>query len=107
MDFKAAGTKDGVTAIQMDTKARALPVSVFAAALGKSKNARLKVLEVMEKAMPEPKKEVSMYAPKVATEKIPVEKIGELIGPGGKNIRALSERLNCLEIKEMAVLICS
>jgi polyribonucleotide nucleotidyltransferase len=91
MDFKVTGTSDGFTAIQMDTKAKSLPIFVFEEALKKGRKALDTILEMMEKEVPECKKEVSQYAPKVATVKIPPEKIGELIGPGGKNIRMLSE----------------
>ncbi len=91
MDFKVTGTRDGFTAIQMDTKAKSLPLSACFAALQKGNEVLPQILDIMEKAIPESKKEVSAYAPKVATVKIPVEKIGELIGPGGKNIRMLSE----------------
>jgi polyribonucleotide nucleotidyltransferase len=91
MDFKVTGTRDGFTAIQMDTKAKSLPLSACFAALQKGNEVLPQILDIMEKAIPESKKEVSAYAPKVASVKIPVEKIGELIGPGGKNIRMLSE----------------
>ncbi len=94
MDFKVTGTREGFTAIQMDTKAKALPVEVFSAGLVKAKEALAKILDVMEAAIPESKKEVSNYAPKVAKVQIPPEKIGDLIGPGGKNIRMLSEKTN-------------
>lgn len=94
MDFKVTGTSEGFTAIQMDTKARALPPEVFSAGLVKAKEAISKILDIMEKAIPESKKEVSVHAPKVASVKIPAEKIGDLIGPGGKNIRMLSETTN-------------
>jgi polyribonucleotide nucleotidyltransferase len=92
MDFKVTGTKDGVTAVQMDNKIGGLSMEIVKVAFEKCKEARLKVLEVMEKAISEPKGSVSEYAPKVARAEIPVEKIGELIGPGGKNIRELTER---------------
>ncbi len=91
MDFKVTGTRDGFTAIQMDTKAKALSKEVFSAGLVKAREALNKILDIMEKAIPESKKEVSVHAPKVATVEIPPEKIGDLIGPGGKNIRMLSE----------------
>lgn len=94
MDFKVTGTSEGFTAIQMDTKARALPPEVFSGGLVKAKEAISKILDIMEKAIPESKKEVSVHAPKVASVKIPAEKIGDLIGPGGKNIRMLSETTN-------------
>ena len=92
MDFKITGTADGVTAVQMDTKINGLSMDIVRETFKKSKEARLKVLEVMRKAISEPKTEISKYAPKVARASIPVDKIGELIGPGGKNIRELTER---------------
>ncbi len=94
MDFKVTGTREGFTAIQMDTKLESLPVEVFSAGLVKAKEALTKILDVMEEVISESKKEVSEYAPKVASVQIPVEKIGDLIGPGGKNIRLLSETTN-------------
>jgi len=92
MDFKITGTADGVTAVQMDTKMRGLSMDIVRETFKKSKEARLKILEVMRKAISEPKAEISKYAPKVARASIPVDKIGELIGPGGKNIRELTEK---------------
>ncbi len=92
MDFKITGTADGVTAVQMDTKMRGLNMDIVKETFKKSKEARLKILEVMKKAISEPKAEISKYAPKVARASIPVDKIGELIGPGGKNIRELTEK---------------
>jgi len=92
MDFKVTGTKDGITAVQMDNKMSGLTMEIVKETFEKSKVARLKVLEVMEKAISQPKAELSKFAPKVARAEIPVEKIGELIGPGGKNIRELTER---------------
>ncbi|MFA5622710.1 MAG: polyribonucleotide nucleotidyltransferase [Candidatus Dojkabacteria bacterium] len=92
MDFKVTGTKDGITAVQMDTKMAGLSMEVVKATLEVSKEARVKVIEVIEGALPESRGEISKFAPKVAREKIPVDKIGELIGPGGKNIRELTEQ---------------
>lgn len=92
MDFKVTGTRDGITAVQMDNKIAGLSMDIVKETLERSKAARTKVIEVMEGALAESRKEISKYAPKVASEKIPVDKIGELIGPGGKNIRELTER---------------
>jgi polyribonucleotide nucleotidyltransferase len=91
MDFKVTGTKDGVTAVQMDNKAAGLPIEIFEVAIKQARTAIDAILERINEVMPAPRESVSQYAPKVATVKIPVEKIGELIGPGGKNIRELSE----------------
>lgn len=94
MDFKVAGTKDGVTAVQFDTKASGLPMEVFEKAMEQSTKARMQILEGLDKAIAQPRSSVSEYAPILETVKIPVSKIGELIGPGGKNIRELSETTN-------------
>ncbi|OBC02820.1 polyribonucleotide nucleotidyltransferase [Mycobacterium sp. 852002-40037_SCH5390672] len=90
MDFKCAGTKDFVTALQLDTKLDGIPSQVLAAALSQAKDARLTILEVMAEAIDEPD-EMSPYAPRVTTIKVPVDKIGEVIGPKGKVINAITE----------------
>lgn len=87
MDFKVAGTKTGITAIQLDIKIDGLSDEIVEGALGRAKDARMKILDVMISAIPEPRTAVSQYAPKVRVVKIPTEKIGEVIGPGGKIIR--------------------
>lgn len=92
MDFKVTGTRDGVTAVQMDTKMSGLSMEVVRETFAKSKEARVKIVEKIEEAIEKPRLEISTFAPKVAQAKIPVDKIGELIGPGGKNIRDLTER---------------
>jgi polyribonucleotide nucleotidyltransferase len=91
MDFKVVGTKDGVTAVQMDNKMGGLNMEIVEETFKKSKEARLKVIAVMEKAIDKPRKELSANAPQVTSTKIPVDKIGELIGPGGKNIKEITE----------------
>lgn len=91
MDFKVGGTKDGVTAIQYDTKTKGLPVSVFKEAIMQAKDGRMEVLAVMAKAIETPREQLAKSAPKVEKVKIPESKIGELIGPGGKNIREIQE----------------
>ena len=90
MDFKVAGTKDFVTALQLDTKLDGIPSAVLAGALSQAKDARTTILEVMAEAIDEPD-EMSPFAPRVTTVKVPVDKIGELIGPKGKNINAITE----------------
>ncbi|MEH3155828.1 MAG: polyribonucleotide nucleotidyltransferase [Gordonia paraffinivorans] len=90
MDFKVAGTKDFVTALQLDTKLDGIPSQVLAGALSQAKDARTTILEVMAEAIDEPD-EMSPFAPRVTTVKVPVDKIGELIGPKGKNINAITE----------------
>ena len=90
MDFKCAGTKDFVTALQLDTKLDGIPSQVLAGALEQAKDARLTNLEVMAEAIDKPD-EMSPYAPRVTTIKVPVDKIGEVIGPKGKVINAITE----------------
>lgn len=90
MDFKVAGTKDFVTALQLDTKLDGIPSQVLAGALEQAKDARLTILEVMAEAIDRPD-EMSPYAPRVTTIKVPVDKIGEVIGPKGKVINAITE----------------
>ncbi|HXX91920.1 MAG TPA: polyribonucleotide nucleotidyltransferase [Acidimicrobiales bacterium] len=89
MDFKVAGTKDVVTALQLDTKIDGLPADVLAQALHQARDARLTILDVMAKAIVEPRAEVSDNAPKIVSFQIPADKIGEVIGPKGKIINAL------------------
>ncbi|WP_420109051.1 polyribonucleotide nucleotidyltransferase [Mycolicibacter arupensis] len=90
MDFKVAGTKDFVTALQLDTKLDGIPSQVLAGALAQAKDARMTILEVMAEAIDEPD-EMSPYAPRVTTIKVPVDKIGEVIGPKGKMINSITE----------------
>jgi len=92
MDFKVAGTKDGITALQLDVKTLNLTPEILVQALDQAKKARLEILEVMEKAIKGPRNKVSKYAPKIYKVKIDVDKIGELIGPGGKNIKGIAEK---------------
>jgi len=90
MDFKVAGTKEFVTALQLDTKLDGIPSDVLASALAQAKDARLAILEVMAEAIDGPD-EMSPYAPRVTTVKIPVDKIGEVIGPKGKMINSIQD----------------
>ncbi|MFG1908086.1 polyribonucleotide nucleotidyltransferase [Kribbella sp. NPDC048928] len=90
MDFKVAGTKDFVTALQLDTKLDGIPASVLAGALTQAKAARLTILDVMAKAIDAPG-EMSEFAPRVISVKVPVDKIGEVIGPKGKMINQITE----------------
>ena len=89
MDFKVAGTKDGITALQMDIKVKGISFEVLEKALAQAKVARLEIMEVMLKAIAEPRKTLSKYAPKIVQFEIPTDKIGEVIGPGGKNIKLI------------------
>jgi polyribonucleotide nucleotidyltransferase len=90
MDFKVAGTKDFVTALQLDTKLDGIPSQVLAGALAQAKDARTTILEVMAEAIDSPD-EMSPYAPRVTAIKVPVDKIGEVIGPKGKMINSITE----------------
>jgi polyribonucleotide nucleotidyltransferase len=89
MDFKVAGTSEMVTAIQLDMKVTGLPGEVLAGALDQAKEARVQILEVLRDAIPEPRSEVNPKAPRILTIKIPVDKIGEVIGPKGKKINEI------------------
>jgi polyribonucleotide nucleotidyltransferase len=89
MDFKVAGTNDGITAFQMDIKIKGISFDILERALAQAKEGRKHILEIMEKAISSPRPEISKYAPRLETIKIPVDMIGPLIGPGGKNIRQL------------------
>ena len=89
MDFKVAGTEEFVTAIQLDMKVAGMPAEVLGAALQQAKEARLKILDVMLDAIPEPRAEVNANAPQIITIQIPVDKIGEVIGPKGKKINEI------------------
>lgn len=91
MDFKVTGTKKGITAIQMDNKLHGIPVLILQEALKKSREGRNHVLGEMNKVISEPKSELSEYAPKISSLQINPEKIGELIGPGGKVIKSIIE----------------
>jgi polyribonucleotide nucleotidyltransferase len=90
MDFKVAGTSEFVTAIQLDTKLDGIPASVLASALTQAREARLHILDVMSEAIDRPD-EMSKYAPRVISVKVPVDKIGEVIGPKGKMINQIQE----------------
>jgi polyribonucleotide nucleotidyltransferase len=90
MDFKVAGTKEFVTAIQLDTKLDGIPASVLAGALTQARDARLHILDVMAEAIDMPD-EMSPYAPRIITIKVPVDKIGEVIGPKGKMINQIQD----------------
>jgi polyribonucleotide nucleotidyltransferase len=91
MDFKVAGTADFVTALQLDTKIDGLPADVLGQALQQAKEARLKILEVMNAAISEPRPEVRETAPKIISFEIPMDKIGEVIGPKGKVINTIQQ----------------
>jgi polyribonucleotide nucleotidyltransferase len=89
MDFKVCGTRDGITAIQLDIKTEGITHKIIRDTLHQAKEARLVILQKMATALPAPRPEISKYAPRLLTIKIDPEKIGKIIGPGGKNIKAL------------------
>jgi len=91
MDFKVAGTSEGVTALQMDIKIKGIPGEVMKKALLQAKAGRMHIMGKMLEVIPEPRKELSPLAPKIRQLEIPQDRIGELIGPGGKNIKAIIE----------------
>ena len=91
MDFKVAGTTNGITALQMDIKITGLSTEIMKQALEQARQARLFILDKMLEVLPAPRPELKPHTPRVTTIKIPVDKIGAIIGPGGKNIRALQE----------------
>jgi polyribonucleotide nucleotidyltransferase len=92
MDFKVAGTRDGVTSIQMDIKVERLDWPVITQALEKARKARVHILDIMQQSMAEPRAELSKYAPRILTVQIRPDKIGDLIGPKGKTIRGIQEQ---------------
>jgi polyribonucleotide nucleotidyltransferase len=91
MDFKVTGTKDGITAFQMDVKVAGITMDILSQALTQAKAGREHILGEMNKTLAQSRPDISMYAPKITTIKIPVDKIREIIGPGGKVIRAIQE----------------
>jgi polyribonucleotide nucleotidyltransferase len=91
MDFKVAGTADAVTALQLDTKIDGLPADVLSKALHQAKEARLTILKVITDTIPEPRSQVAEVAPKIVSMEIPIDKIGEVIGPKGKVINTLQQ----------------
>jgi polyribonucleotide nucleotidyltransferase len=94
MDFKVAGTEEGITSIQMDIKIQGLALDVMREALAQAREGRLHILGEMRKALAEPRTELSTYAPRIVTVQINPEKIGDLIGPKGKTIRAIQDETN-------------
>jgi polyribonucleotide nucleotidyltransferase len=95
MDCKIAGTEKGITGFQLDLKLKGLPHEIMAQTVEKARVARLAILAEMAKTIAEPRKEISKYAPRITTLKVNPEKIGAIIGPGGKNIKRLVEESGC------------
>ncbi|HUG54665.1 MAG TPA: polyribonucleotide nucleotidyltransferase [Vicinamibacteria bacterium] len=95
MDFKVAGTRNGLTALQMDIKIGGITQEILARALEQARAGRMHILDRMLEALPEARPTISTYAPRIITVKIPVDKIRDVIGPGGKMIRSIVERTGC------------
>ena len=91
MDFKVAGTSEGITGMQMDIKTTGITYEIMRAAFAQAREGRLFILDKMAEVMPTPRQELSLFAPRIITMQINPEKIGALIGPGGKNIRGITE----------------
>ncbi len=101
MDFKVAGTSDGITAIQLDLKAKGLEHKVMVETLQRAKEARMQILKIMNSVISQPRAELSKYAPKLITVEIDPEYIGKVIGPGGKMIKSIQEQTETtIEIEE-------
>lgn len=99
MDFKVAGTKNGITALQMDNKIKGVSLDILRQSLYKAKEGRLFILQEMLETIPEPRKKLAENAPKITLFKIPREKIGNIIGPGGKNVKSIKEEFELDEIE--------
>ncbi len=92
MDFKVAGTAKGVTAFQMDIKISGISFEIMRKALQQAKEARLKILDIMNQTIDKPREDISKYAPRIMSVQVPVDTIGAIIGPGGKNIREIIDK---------------
>jgi polyribonucleotide nucleotidyltransferase len=92
MDFKVAGTREGITALQMDIKVTSISIGMMREALAQAKKARLEILDIMEKTLSAHRENISLYAPRLYKLSIPTDKIRDLIGPGGKKIRSIIEQ---------------
>lgn len=98
MDFKVAGTHDGVTAVQMDVKVEGVPLSVLVEAFAQAKKARLQILDIINAEIATPRADISPRAPKILTTHVKVDQIGLVIGPGGKMINGIKDRTKCDDI---------
>jgi polyribonucleotide nucleotidyltransferase len=95
MDFKVAGTREGITALQMDIKIKGVDAEILAQALEQAKEARMAILDKMEHTIAQPRPEISPYAPRIFIMQIPPEKVRDVIGPGGKMIRSIVDKTGC------------
>jgi len=91
MDFKVTGTRDGITAFQMDVKVAGISREIMEKALHQAKEARMQILDLMDRTISQPRRHISPFAPKIVQLRIPIDKIREVIGPGGKMIRHIQE----------------
>jgi polyribonucleotide nucleotidyltransferase len=108
IDFKLAGTREGVTGMQLDIKRKGLPLDLIKKIIQKGKEAKIEVIEIMEKTISTPKKEISIHAPKLEVIEIPKEKVGAIIGTGGKVIREIIDKTNTkIEISDDGKVIIS
>ncbi len=108
MDFKVAGTAQGITAVQMDIKASGLTMATMEEALERARRARLEILDVMSQTLRDPRSEMSRYAPRIITIQINPQKIGEVIGPKGKTVRAIQEETGAeINIEDTGVITIS
>ncbi|MEN8145886.1 MAG: polyribonucleotide nucleotidyltransferase [Gemmatimonadota bacterium] len=108
MDFKVAGTREGITAIQMDIKIDGLQLSTMEEALERARKARIHILDIMAETLPEHRSEMSEFAPRIITVQINTEKIGEVIGPKGKTIRAIQDETGAqLNIEDSGIVTIS
>lgn len=109
MDFKAAGTKVGVTAVQMDVKVDGVPILILAEAFEKARIARYKILDVIAKEIPAPRPDISPFAPKIVTMKVKKDQIGLVIGTGGKTINGIKEKtgVDAIDIEEDGTIFIS
>ena len=108
MDFKVSGTRDGITGIQLDLKARGLVIEQIEKIFEQARVGRFEIIDQMEAVIPAPRDDVSVYAPRIVTLKISPEKIGKLIGPGGKTIRALQDKYGVgIDVEEDGTVLIS
>jgi len=109
MDFKVAGTREGVTAVQMDVKVEGIPVPILTEAFEKAKSARYRILDVIEKEIPAPRPDISPLAPKIVTIKVKKDQIGLVIGGGGKTINGIKEKtgVDAIDIEEDGTIFIS
>ena len=101
MDFKVSGSREGITGIQLDLKARGLSVDEIGVIFAQAKEGRFQIIDMMEAVLAAPREDISKFAPRIITVKINPDKIGKLIGPGGKTIRGIQERTGCsIDVEE-------